>query len=211
MKKKFFSLIFGDNIHIAPEVKHIPAKEFSRLIDGKKVLEAIRVDAEKYRQHVAKECETTKENAYRDGYEEGFSQWAQQIAAMEQEKENVRKEMEQLIVPAALKGAQKILGRELTTSRESIVDIVANNLRAITQHTKITIHVAKSDFRIVDEQRDRLKALFENLDSFTVVPRDDIEPGGCIIETEGGIINAELPNLWALLESAFEQILREEK
>ena len=35
-----------------------------------------------------------------------------------------------------------------------------------------------------------------------------IEPGGCIIETEAGIINAQLENQWRSLENAFESFMK---
>ncbi|MBI3211529.1 MAG: HrpE/YscL family type III secretion apparatus protein, partial [Simkania negevensis] len=38
---------------------------------------------------------------------------------------------------------------------------------------------------------------------FSLEDREDIAPGGCIIETEAGIINASLANQWQALEAAF--------
>ena len=49
------------------------------------VLEHIKEDAEKYRLQVAKECEELKENAFKEGYEEGYKQWAEHLADFEKQ------------------------------------------------------------------------------------------------------------------------------
>jgi type III secretion protein L len=41
--------------------------------------------------------------------------------------------------------------------------------------------------------------------------RSDIQPGGCIIETEGGIINAQLENQWRVLENALGILLKKKE
>ena len=38
-----------------------------------------------------------------------------------------------------------------------------------------------------------------------------MEPGGCLIETEAGIINAQLENQWRSLEAAFKAYTEKKK
>lgn len=206
MNKKFFSLIYGDSIHLAPKKKIIPQKEFSILQEGTEILERIRKEAEAYRMKVAKECEQLKENAFKAGYEEGFQQWSAHLIEFEKQIEKLQKETHQLIIPVALTAAKKIVGREMELSEETIVDIVASNLKAVAQHKKITIYVNKKDLAILDQNKPRLRELFEHLESLSIRPRDDIQPGGCVIETEVGIINAQMEHRWNVLEKAFEKL-----
>ncbi|WP_068470719.1 HrpE/YscL family type III secretion apparatus protein [Candidatus Protochlamydia phocaeensis] len=208
MSKKFFSLIYGDHIHIAPKTKHIPADNFSTLLEAGEVLEHIKQDAEKYRMQVAQECEEIKEKAHKEGYEEGFAKWAEHLVNLEKEIESVHKELQQLVIPVALKAAQKIVGREIELSEDVIVDIVAANLKAVAQHKKITIYVNKKDLEILEKNKPRLRDLFESLESLSIRPRDDVAPGGCVIETEIGIINAQLEHRWRVLEKAFEKLAK---
>lgn len=208
MSKKFFTLISGDRIHTAPKAKIIPAEDFSTLQDASEVLQYIKEDAEKYRHQVAKECEEIKENAYKDGYEEGYSQWAELLANFEKQLEAIHKEMQQAIIPVALKAAKKIVGKEIELSEDTIVDIVASNLKAVTQHKKITIYVNKKDLEALEKNKQKLRDLFEHLESLSIRPREDIVPGGCIIETEVGIINAQMEHRWRVLEKAFEALMK---
>ena len=50
------------------------------------------------------------------------------------------------------------------------------------------------------------KLSLKSLESFVIRERAGIQPGGCVIETEGGIINARLENQWRTLEKAFDTL-----
>lgn len=208
MSKQFFTLIFGDRIKAAPRTKIIPAEELSVLQDASNVLQHIKEDAEKYRIQVTKECEELKENAFKEGYEEGYKQWAELLANFEKQLEALHKEMQQVIIPVALKAAKKIVGKEIELSEDAIVDIVASNLKAVTQHKKITIYVNRKELDTLEKNKQKLRDLFENLESLSIRTRDDIAPGGCIIETEVGIINAQMEHRWKVLEKAFEALMK---
>lgn len=208
MKKKLFSLIYGDKIQTAPKAKVIPADDFSTLLDSSQVLEKIKEDAEKYRNQIVKECEEIKENAFKEGYEEGFKQWAEHLVKLEESLEKTRLEMQKSVIPAALKAAKKIVARELELSEASIVDIVAATLKTVSQHKKINIYVNKNDFEKLEKSKSKLREIFESLESLSIRERDDITPGGCIVETEYGIINAQLEHRWSILERAFDSMAK---
>lgn len=203
MSKKFFTLIHGDTVHVAPKTKVIPAEAFSVLMDASGVLEQIKKDAEQYRQEVVKECEQIKEHAFKEGYEAGYKEWAEHLARLEQEIEKVHAEVQKLVIPVALTAAKKIVARELESS-DAIVDIVASNLKAVSQHKKVTIYISKKDLDVVEKNRQRLRDMFEGLESLSIREKDDLEPGSCTIETEIGIINGRLEHRWKVLEKAFE-------
>lgn len=206
MSTKFFSLIYGDKVHKAPGVKIIDSKSFSELLSSSELLEKIQQEAEKYRKEVIKECETLKEAAQQEGFEEGYKQWVQHVAKLEEEIKKVRDEMQKLVMPIALKAAKKIIVAELTTSPQAIVEIVMQALKSVAQHKKIVLYVNKADFEHLDSNKNKIKQLFESLESLSIRERDDVEPGGCIIETESGIINAQLKDRFRTLEAAFEAL-----
>lgn len=208
MNKTFFTLIYGDKIKAAPGKKIIPASELSVLQESYQILEHTKEDADKYRLEVTEECEKIKEMAYQEGYEEGYKQWSEQLAHLENRFQDHQKAIQQMIIPVALKAAKKIVGREIELSEDSIVDIIASNLKGITQHKKITIFVNKKELDILEQNKQKLRDLFEHAESFSIRPRDDIAPGGCVIETEVGIVNAQMEHRWKVLEKAFEALLK---
>lgn len=208
MSKKFFSLIYGEKNKIAPNKKVIPADDIGMILDAQEVLEKVKQDAEKYKLEVAEECEKHKELARQEGFAEGFQKWAEHIAKIEEEIIKVRQDIEKMLIPVALKAAKKIVGREIELSENTIVDIVSNTLKAVSQHKKITIYVNKKDLDPLEISRPRLKEIFESLEVLSLRERADIARGGCVIETEGGIINAQLENQWNALERAFANLMK---
>lgn len=208
MGKKFFTLVYGDQVHAAPDKKIIPADVFSALLEASDVLEHIKQDAHKYRQQVATECEVIKEQAFREGYEDGFKEWTEHLVNFEKQVQSMQKEIEKLVIPIALKAAKKIVGREVELSEDVIVDIVAANLKAVAQHKRITIYVNKKELDVLEKNKPRLRELFEHLESLSIRPRDDVAAGGCVIETEIGIINAQMEHRWLALEKAFDALMQ---
>lgn len=209
--KNLLSLIYGDKLRLNRKTKVIPADDLSKLLEAFEVMRVVKEDADKYRHAVATECEHLKEQAFKEGYEEGYKEWSEHLAAFEKKLEEVRNEFQKIILPVALKAAKKIVGREIELDETTIVDIVASTLKAVAQHKRVTIYVNKKDYDILESHKSQLKDLFESLESLSIRPRDDIAPGGCMIETEVGIINAQMEHRWAMLEKAFGSMLKASK
>lgn len=201
---KLFSLFNLSEVHLAPGKKIIPASEFSFLADAQSLLEKVKEDAEQFKREVVEEAEKTKTNAFQEGFQEGLISLNEHLFALDQELKQLREEIQKKILPLALKAARKIVGEELKLHPDRIVDIVLTSLKPVTQHRKIVIYLNRNDLEIVEMNRPKIKQIFEHLENLSIQERADIEPGGCMIETEAGIINAQLENQWRALESAFE-------
>jgi len=207
---KFFSLIKGTgDVHLSPKTRVVKAQAFSELLNSKELLEKAKQDALAYTQTVVENKEAEKESAAKEGFEEGFKQWSEHIAKLQKEIASVREEYAKQLAPVALKAAKKIVGQSLDVAQEAVYQIVVNALKPVLQHKRITIWVNKDDLAILDKHRNDLKNLFETVEVLSIRERDDITRGGAVIETEGGIINAQLENQWAVLEKAFESLFKE--
>ncbi len=205
---KFFSLISNAEVRIAPNTKIIPASEFSILQTAEEILQKVKEEAAHYREDTVIEAEKTKEFAFQEGFQEGLTSLNKHLFALDQELKLLRENIQKKILPLALSAAKKIIGEELRLHPDRIVDIVLNSLKAVTQHRKIIIYVNRVDLQVLEENKSKLKKMFEHLESFSLQERADIEPGGCMIETEAGMINAQLENQWRALETAFESFMK---
>lgn len=208
MSKKLFSLILGGDFHLTPDSKIISAENISKSLDAAEMIEKVKEDIEEYRKQVEEECNQLRKEAEEKGFQEGLKQWAEKLQELETHIENVRGEMSEVIGSVALKAAKKVVGKEIELNPKTVLEIVKSNLKAVTSHSNITIYVNKRDLDLIESEKDELKRLFERVETFTIRERNDIEQGGCVIETEGGIINARLNNVWQTLEKAFESLLQ---
>lgn len=205
---KFFSLLSGKSVHAKPGQKVIPSKEFSTLKEAAEILEQVNREAEEFKRETTQEAETTKELAFQEGFQDGLASLNKHILALENALKEIRDDVQKRILPIALTAARKILGDELKLHPDRIVDIVQTSLKSVTQHRRITIYVNRHDLENIEAAKPKLKKMFEKLENLSIQERADIEPGGCIIETEAGIINAQLENQWRALEIAFESFAK---
>lgn len=208
MKTKVFSLMKSKAaLHVAPGQKILPASALTDLLSVEEAMEKMQEDADNFRKEQVKEVELAREQAQREGFEAGFQKWTQKIAELEQEIARTNESMEDKLAPVALQAAKKIVGKELEMNPNAIAAIVKNALQSVRQHKQILVYVNPQELESVFEQREDLQQIFERLESLTIRARDDISRGSCVIETEGGIINAKLENQWKILEQVFDQLM----
>lgn len=205
---KFFSLIYQGDVHPADDEKIIPAEDFSTLMEAKTLLERAKEDAEQYKKQIQKECEKLKEDAQKEGFQQGLLQFNEHIINFDKQLKLIRLELQKQILPLALKAAKKIVGEQLKVSPETIVDIVLQTIAPATQNQRYTIYVNKDDKEILEAHKAQIKNILEHVKTLVILERSDIAAGGCIIETESGIINASIENQWRALEAAFDKYMK---
>lgn len=205
---KFFSLIYQGEVHPATEEKVIPAEDFSTLMEAHGILNRAKEDVEHYKKKIEEECQQLKEQAQEEGFAEGLQKFNEHLIYFDKQLRLLRMDLQKQILPLALKAAKKIVGEQLNLHPETIVDIVIQTLAPVTQNHRFTIYVNKADKEIVETQKPKIKSILDQLQVLFIQERDDISPGGCIIETESGIINASIENQWRALESAFEKYMK---
>ena len=205
---KYFSLIYSGEITQGSDDKVIPSDEFSELLKATDVLNKAKADVKTYLENNKEECHKLLAKAEEAGFNKGLSEFNKQILHYQERVKQLEHELQKTILPLALKAAKKIVGRELELKPETIVDIVRQTLKPVTQNHHIKIFVAKQDKEALEKKKKELRDILEHVQTFIIEEREDITPGGCIIETEAGIINASLENQWRALESAFETFMK---
>ena len=150
---KYFSLVYSGEIHRGEDDKVIPGEEFSELLKAIDVLDKAKKDVKTYLDQNKKECEKYLEEANQAGFNQGLTEFNKQIIHYEQKMKQFEHELQKLVLPLALKAAKKIVGRELEMNPETIVDIVRQNLKPVTQNHHIKIYVSKQDLDILEKEK----------------------------------------------------------
>lgn len=202
---KFFSLIYQGELHTSEDEKFIPKDEYSLLVNAQEVLDKAYEDIERLKKETQEEAEKIKEAARQEGFNQGLGEFNDHILNFEKKLKKLHHETYLQILPLALKAAKKIVGKELELHPDAIVDIVLQALAPVTQAQKVTVYVNKADRELLETEKKQIKDIFEQIKTLAIQERADISPGGCIIETEAGIINATIENQWRALEAAFER------
>ena len=200
----FFALLDEKHIALPNGNKILKAKDYTELVEAQRLIEKLKADEVIYKDKAIKRGE-------KKGIKEGLKKFNDALAFLEEERMKIRSEMETALVPLALAAVKKIIGKEIDAKNASVADIIATSLKGISHHKKVKIYVNKTDLENVEEQKPRLKELFENLQSFSIATRDDVPQDGCIIETEAGILHVSLDQQLVALEKAFKAFLQPEK
>jgi flagellar assembly protein FliH len=144
-----------------------------------------------------------------EGYQAGLQQAAASLAnlgqvAMELEhlKQDLYQRAEQDIVDLALAVSKKILDQEITTNRQAITGVVKAALKRVSDHSQIAIRINPADLQTVKQAEPRLAEYFENSSGVSYETDESIGPGGCIIETNFGEIDARLDQQFAVIAEA---------
>lgn len=165
--------------------------------------------------------ENWKEAAQKEGWEAGYIQ-AKQAAEAElaemlatarnlaqaateakaQLLKNSRAEIERLAVAIA----KKIIGKELTVNPKAISDIVVQAIESADIHSACNIKVNPEDYEFLEPMWDAIPSFQSPDNAWQLISDKRVSRGGCLIEVNGGIVNAQIESQLAEVANAFETI-----
>ena len=198
-----FTLIKKGEVHTGKS-KVIPEKDATTAIEAEELLRAAREEAEEIIAEAKKDGAKIREQAQKEGFYDGLVKFNDHIHLFEDKVKILRHEMQKAVLPLVLKATKKIVGNELELNPDSVVSIVSESIKSVSQAKVVKLFVNRIDLEVLEKEKATLKSIFEGLESFTIEERNDIDRGSCIIETEKGILNATLENQYRALERAFE-------
>jgi flagellar biosynthesis/type III secretory pathway protein FliH len=100
---------------------------------------------------------------------------------------DTRGDLEQL----ALGIARKLLGEALQLEPELVGNVVREVLRGVIDAQRVTLHVHPDDLPLLEQKRQQLTREAE-LDAIALLPDPGVSRGGCIVESERGLIDGRV-------------------
>jgi len=157
-----------------------------------------------------------KEQAQSEGLEIGKKEGRADLAArieeaMEtinqavKERENIIKDAESEILRLSIRVAEQIVRSEVSLHRDVCLNIVSEAIQRVSDREQIIIRVNREDLDQVKKHKDRIAGLADGVKSFSVLEDSHVEPGGCMIETNLGFVDARISTKIAAIEEAFKK------
>jgi len=157
--------------------------------------------------------EQGKEAGRLEGYNEGkvevdrLIERTQVVLERAQDKRGeILAETEQEIIDLVLFLTRKVVKVIADNQREVIISNVIQALRKVRDRGNIIIHVNLSDLKLTTEHTKNFIQMMEGVKSIQVVEDSSVDPGGCVIETDFGEVDARISSQLAELESKILQI-----
>lgn len=182
----------------AKVVRH---EAFDATVEARQIIDAAHAKASSIVQDAELAREKEIESARAEGYERGLQEWNAAIAAVDAARDRYAVESEPELVRLAVRIAGKIIGEELQTSPEAIVSIVRECLHGLRRERSLTIRAQPDDVDILRGRIDRLREAAGPDRSIEVVADPAVGPGGCIVESEYGFIDARLETQLRCMET----------
>ncbi len=186
------------------------------------ILKKAEEEREKIKEEAAKEGVLIRKKAEEKGYTEGFSKGMKDgeeyvKSVMEEMKklifkglEDYRasvKELEPEIVDLSIAIAESIIRHKVSSYSKMAFDQAAAALIKLNDRSKVTIRASKLDLEHLNNYREHLIALQDDIKELVIVEDLRVEEGGCIVETPSGTVDARLPNQLSEIKNAFSKTL----
>lgn len=159
---------------------------------AREILQKAQHEAEEIIRRAVEEREREKKGGYQEGYQEGLAQVTELLAKARVEYDQILKNSQKDLLNLGFKIAEKIIGKQIELDQNVILDIVTHALQAVRQSRQITVRLNPEDAKILRANKD---TLVQKLGTGRVVDFFEdkkVERGGCIIESEIGIVDAQL-------------------
>lgn len=127
-----------------------------------------------------------------EGYEQGLKNWNTAVAAVDAARDQYLMDSETELVRLAVRIAQKIITHELQTNPEVIVSIARECLRGLQRERSLKLRATPADAELLRLSIQRLREIAGDERTIELVADPSVGPGGCIVESEYGTIDAGL-------------------
>lgn len=183
-------------LEFASLLKPVPSKEtLSKLARTELEIEELKAQAREqgFAEGRIEGVPVGHREGYEAGYEEGLRRRAEETNALLTRVEGALevwfKNAEPGLAQLAVLISQRIISKELTTEPETIMSMVKEAVSEVTHATCATIRVRISDKDLLETRRQEILSSAPSLKELIIVDDPDLV-GGCMIETDGGVVDA---------------------
>ena len=108
-------------------------------------------------------------------------------------------ELQPYVTRISVEVAERIVRRELRTDHGMIARLVGDALKQVAGASRVRVRVHPLDARTLQETLREIVAAPDEADALEIIPDGSIECGGCVVESDRGIVDARL-------QTQFEEI-----
>jgi len=172
---------------------------------------------------------TLQEEAFKQGFElgkdEGFKSAFEKktsdighgldniqnlIAKIQHIKQDLVSQNEAHIVGLIYQIAEKIAFDHIEAHPETVLNVIRHSIEAAQAEEDVTVLVAPEQMDFIEKMKTQSNKEFEFLKTIKLQASDSVEPGGCIVETNYGVIDARVQErtekLWEEIRQTIPKI-----
>jgi len=128
-------------------------------------------------------------------------------AALQHERDSFFARIEPELVRLSASIAEKIIQRELEACPDTVVQLVAGAMKRIRDRETLRLSVNPRDFDQIKQARDDLISAMDGIRKLDIVEDRRVDPGGCLIESPDGTLDARITTQMAQITSALTDVM----
>ena len=128
------------------------------------------------------------------------------LSEIESSKKSIYANAHKILFDLSCGLARKIIQTEVTLNPDIIIGVIKKAMAYIADRERIIVRVSKDDLENVSRRKDFWMPVGERLESIIIEPDERIEKGGCIIESNSGLVDARLGVQFEELHDTIEKV-----
>lgn len=172
--------------------------------------EAAAIEREAYEKGLA----LGREEGLRQVQEESrgiIAEAGQVLETAKAEREEIIREARPEIIRLALAVARKVVREAAESDPEMAVRAAVEAVKKVRDEEELTIRANPRDAVELEERRQEIRAAARGAKKLTIVEDSSIEPGGCVVDTPRGSVDARLERQLTRAEKALLDVIDSEK
>ncbi len=169
-------------------------------LDARRILESAQREAQAIVEQAEQRRDSIIQAAHEEGYAKGLAEWADAMLAAQTAQEQLDVKYEPEMVRFAVKIAEKIIGEELRAHPDTIVSIARECLRGVRHEHNLVLRINPAESEEIQRNLESLVEVTGGGRRIQVVPDSAVAPGGCIVDSTVGLIDARLETQLKCLE-----------
>lgn len=145
--------------------------------------------------------------AAEDAYRAKVARVESLAAALQQERADFFDRIEPELVRLALAIGEKVIGRELDLQPDTVVDMVRTAMKRLRERETLRVSVNPRDLDHVKAARDDLIGAVDGVRKLDVIEDRRVDPGGCVIESPNGTLDARIKTQIEQIGAALEGVM----
>jgi type III secretion protein L len=190
--------IASGDVHVGPIKRDVQDAK----LQAQQIVNEAQAEAQKIIETADCERQTILETSREKGYADGLGQWNEILANAWKRSDDFLAQREPALVQLAIRIANKIINAELQTSKETIIGIVRAAVQSAQREKTLVLQINPAHEVQVRTWAESLSSSSRHAPDIRLMVSSEIPEGGCIVESDIGIVDARLETQLQRLEEA---------
>jgi type III secretion protein L len=177
----------------------------AEVFEARQTAQGIVEEAQKEKERILAEAQKEKEEvlakARDQGKQEGLAQATEIVLRAKMQAGDILARQEHDVVALACKIAEKIIGRDVERDPTLLADICAKAIEELRNARAVVLRVHPKTAAVLRARKAELMELIGRAVDVAIREDADVAPVGCIVQTEFGTVDAQLPTQFEMLQN----------